>query len=105
MFLKANPILEAFGNSKTRRNDDSSRFGRWMVVHFQEGKACGSEIVKYMLEKSWVVCVGQGESNFHVFYLMLLGLGEDRLNKLFLTSTPQLPPRRSEVQLNTKFSS
>ena len=71
--LRANPILEAFGNAKTLRNDNSSRFGRWMEVHFHrsglhEGSISGAFIENYLLEKSRLVSQGKNERSYHIFY-------------------------------------
>ncbi|KAL1507307.1 hypothetical protein AB1Y20_008153 [Prymnesium parvum] len=71
---EANPVLEAFGNAKTLRNDNSSRFGRWMEVHFHssgmhEGSIAGAFVENYLLEKSRVVAQMQkGERSYHIFY-------------------------------------
>eukprot|EP00602_Paraphysomonas_sp_CaronLab_P010658 CAMPEP_0185037120 /NCGR_PEP_ID=MMETSP1103-20130426/31086_1 /TAXON_ID=36769 /ORGANISM="Paraphysomonas bandaiensis, Strain Caron Lab Isolate" /LENGTH=1566 /DNA_ID=CAMNT_0027574947 /DNA_START=35 /DNA_END=4735 /DNA_ORIENTATION=+ len=67
--LNANPVLEAFGNAKTLRNNNSSRFGRWTAVHFSgRGSIIGAAIENYLLEKSRVVFQNKGERNYHVFY-------------------------------------
>jgi len=70
--LAANPILEAFGNAKTIRNDNSSRFGRFMEIHFSEVdcKIVGCHTVNYLLEKSRVVDQAGDERNFHVFHYL-----------------------------------
>jgi myosin heavy subunit len=84
--LRVNPVLEAFGNAKTIRNNNSSRFGRWMTVHFDDrAMICGSKIDNYLLEKSRVTGASQNERNFHVFYLLLSGAGPEDKARLHLT--------------------
>lgn len=83
--LLANPILEAFGNAKTVRNNNSSRFGKYVEIFF-DGRAqiCGAANINYLLEKVRVVYQMKNERNYHAFYQMLVGSEDSTLSKLRL---------------------
>lgn len=87
--LESNPCLEAFGNAKTLRNDNSSRFGKLMDIAFDFKCApVGGTITTYLLEKSRVVDPKAGERSFHIFYQLLKGLDELTLKKWKLERNP-----------------
>jgi len=70
--LQSNPILESFGNARTIRNDNSSRFGKYIDIRFQRsGKLTGASIETYLLEKVRLIHPSPGERNYHVFYQLL----------------------------------
>lgn len=85
--LASNPLLEAFGNAKTKRNDNSSRFGKFMEVHLSKEsgyKIVGCSVVHYLLEKSRVVAQAEGERNFHAFYYVVAQTPQQERDDLLL---------------------
>ncbi|XP_036099021.1 unconventional myosin-IXa isoform X10 [Molossus molossus] len=78
IILGAGPVLEAFGNAKTAHNNNSSRFGKFIQVNYQEtGTVLGAYVEKYLLEKSRLVYQEHNERNYHVFYYLLAGASEE----------------------------
>lgn len=86
--------MEGFGNAKTVRNDNSSRFGKYVLMYFglHEDKVFGARIKNYLLEKSRVVKVEPNERGYHIFYFLLGGLGNETLRQLGLCKPNNGPP-------------
>ncbi|XP_062276509.1 unconventional myosin-IXAb-like [Scomber scombrus] len=85
IILGAGPVLEAFGNAKTAHNNNSSRFGKFIQVNYQEsGTVRGAYVEKYLLEKSRLVYQEHNERNYHVFYYLLAGSSEEERKSFHL---------------------
>jgi myosin-5 len=85
--LATNPIMEAFGNAKTTRNDNSSRFGKYLEILFNDKTAIiGARIRTYLLERSRLVFQPKSERNYHIFYQIMEGLSDDQKAQLKLTN-------------------
>ncbi|KAJ8407711.1 hypothetical protein AAFF_G00267550 [Aldrovandia affinis] len=86
IILQSNPLLEAFGNAKTVRNNNSSRFGKYFEIQFSSGgEPDGGKISNFLLEKSRVVMRNPGERSFHVFYQLIEGASGDQKSSLGIT--------------------
>ncbi|XP_054458160.1 myosin-7-like [Anoplopoma fimbria] len=87
--IQANPALEAFGNAKTIRNDNSSRFGKFIRIHFDaRGKLASADIETYLLEKSRVTFQLKAERDYHIFYQILSQKKPELLEMLLITNNP-----------------
>uniref|UniRef100_A0A2K6U4W1 Myosin-7 n=1 Tax=Saimiri boliviensis boliviensis TaxID=39432 RepID=A0A2K6U4W1_SAIBB len=87
--IQANPALEAFGNAKTVRNDNSSRFGKFIRIHFgATGKLASADIETYLLEKSRVIFQLKAERDYHIFYQILSNKKPELLDMLLITNNP-----------------
>lgn len=89
--LRCNPILEAFGNAKTVRNNNSSRFGKYVRILIDKPtkQIRGAEMQSYLLEKSRVTILNDGERNYHIFYAFLAGESPTEISRLGLSRDPQ----------------
>ncbi|CAN9505982.1 unnamed protein product [Ophioblennius macclurei] len=98
--ISANPLLEAFGNAKTVRNDNSSRFGKFIRIHFgTSGKLASADIETYLLEKSRVTFQLSEERSYHIFYQIQTGHKPELIEMLLITTNPYDFPMISQGQI------
>ncbi|XP_061545097.1 myosin heavy chain, fast skeletal muscle-like [Phycodurus eques] len=101
--IAANPLLEAYGNAKTVRNDNSSRFGKFIRIHFgSTGKLASADIETYLLEKSRVTFQLSAERSYHIFYQLMTGHKPDLLEALLITTNPYDYPMVSQGEITVK---
>lgn len=88
--VRCNPVLEAFGNAKTIKNDNSSRFGKFIRIHFgAQGKIHSADIERYLLEKARVTYQNPDERSFHIFYQMIKGMDKAERDDCLLGNKPE----------------
>ncbi|XP_037647335.1 myosin-4-like isoform X2 [Sebastes umbrosus] len=98
--IQANPLLEAFGNAKTVRNDNSSRFGKFIRIHFgTKGKLASADIETYLLEKSRVTFQLLAERSYHIFYQILSNKKPDLIEMMLITTNPYDYPFISQGEI------
>uniref|UniRef100_A0A8C9TST0 Myosin heavy chain, fast skeletal muscle-like n=1 Tax=Scleropages formosus TaxID=113540 RepID=A0A8C9TST0_SCLFO len=101
--VAANPLLEAYGNAKTVRNDNSSRFGKFIRIHFgTTGKLASADIETYLLEKSRVTFQLSAERSYHIFYQLMTGHKPELLEALLITTNPYDYPMISQGEITVK---
>uniref|UniRef100_A0AAY5K5F6 Myosin motor domain-containing protein n=1 Tax=Esox lucius TaxID=8010 RepID=A0AAY5K5F6_ESOLU len=97
--IAANPLLEAYGNAKTVRNDNSSRFGKFIRIHFQGPKLAKADIETYLLEKSRVTFQLPDERGYHIFFQMMTGHKPEIVEMSLITTNPYDFPMCSQGQI------
>uniref|UniRef100_A0A452IUU3 Myosin heavy chain 1 n=1 Tax=Gopherus agassizii TaxID=38772 RepID=A0A452IUU3_9SAUR len=99
--ISANPLLEAFGNAKTVRNDNSSRFGKFIRIHFgTTGKLASADIETYLLEKSRVTFQLKAERSYHIFYQIMSNKKPELIEMLLITTNPYDFPFVSQGEIS-----
>uniref|UniRef100_A0A4W5L4E2 Myosin-7B n=1 Tax=Hucho hucho TaxID=62062 RepID=A0A4W5L4E2_9TELE len=98
--IAANPLLESYGNAKTVRNDNSSRFGKFIRIHFQGGKLAKADIETYLLEKSRVAFQLPAERGYHIFYQMMTNHKPELVEMTLITTNPYDFPMISQGQIS-----
>ncbi|KAM9209687.1 myosin-2 [Dugong dugon] len=99
--ISANPLLEAFGNAKTVRNDNSSRFGKFIRIHFgTTGKLASADIETYLLEKSRVTFQLKAERSYHIFYQITSNKKPELIEMLLITTNPYDYPYVSQGEIS-----
>ncbi|XP_029384267.1 myosin heavy chain, fast skeletal muscle-like [Echeneis naucrates] len=99
--ISANPLLEAFGNAKTVRNDNSSRFGKFIRIHFgTTGKLASADIETYLLEKSRVTFQLASERSYHIFYQIMSNKKPELIETLLITTNPYDFPFISQGEIS-----
>ncbi|XP_038606682.1 myosin-1-like [Tachyglossus aculeatus] len=99
--INANPLLEAFGNAKTVRNDNSSRFGKFIRIHFgTTGKLASADIETYLLEKSRVTFQLKAERSYHIFYQITSNKKPELIEMLLITTNPYDYPFVSQGEIS-----
>nr|XP_049615616.1 myosin-4-like isoform X1 [Syngnathus scovelli] len=99
--ISANPLLEAFGNAKTVRNDNSSRFGKFIRIHFgTTGKLASADIETYLLEKSRVTFQLSAERSYHIFYQIMSNKKPELIEALLITTNPYDYPFVSQGEIS-----
>uniref|UniRef100_A0A3B5PRL1 Myosin heavy chain, fast skeletal muscle-like n=1 Tax=Xiphophorus maculatus TaxID=8083 RepID=A0A3B5PRL1_XIPMA len=101
--VAANPLLEAYGNAKTVRNDNSSRFGKFIRIHFgTSGKLASADIETYLLEKSRVTFQLSAERSYHIFYQLMTAHKPELIDALLITTNPYDFPMISQGEITVK---
>ena len=103
MILATNPLIEAFGNARTVRNGNSSRFGRWIEITFLDRETIvGCSCTSYLLEKSRVTMQQEGDRNFHIFYMMIAGADDAQFRRYSLMPIEKFNYLRTSLPIGSQ---